>query len=115
MPLGPKATAMSKIVDLASEAYSRGDAILIELASPQRFRGGRGPEWHDYLETLKFLDMVWRDRKFRNTSFGVFGPQPNWENTIARGDVLFKLESWARLEEDEAAMIAPTHSFANGD
>jgi hypothetical protein len=37
------------------------------------------------------------------------------EDTIARGGVLFKLESWARLDDDHTSMIAPTHFFADGD
>ena len=47
--------------------------------------------------------------------FGVIGPQPSWEDTIARGSVLFELDSWARLDEDQASMIAPKHFFADGD
>lgn len=92
-----------------------GDAVLMELTSPQRFREGSGPQWQAYAEALKLLDAVWRDRRVRNTSFGVFGPRPSWEDTIARGGVLFELESWARLDEDQSSMIAPIHFFADGD
>jgi hypothetical protein len=74
-----------------------GDAVLMELTSPQRFREGSGPQWQGYAEALNILDGVWRDRRVQNTSFGVVGPRPSWEDTIARGGVLFALESWARL------------------
>jgi|SRR5579863_1115514 len=110
-----EALAMSNIVDVVSEGPSEREASLIDLASPKRFRDGSGPQWHDYVETLKVLDAIWRDRKFRNTSFGVLGPQPSWEDTIARGGSLFEVDSWAILEEDQVSMIAPTHFFADGD
>jgi hypothetical protein len=87
----------------------------MELTSSRRFREGSGPEWHSYAEALKVLDAVWRGRRFRNTSFGVTGPQPSWEDTIARGGALFELESWAQLDEDHASLIAPKHFFADGD
>jgi len=90
-------------------------AILLELASPRRFRDGIGPQWHAYAEALNILDGVWRDRRFRNTSFGVIGPRPSWEDTIARGAALFNLNSWAELDDDQSSMIAPTHFFADGD
>lgn len=100
---------------MISEGSRVGRGVLMELASPQRFGEGHGPQWQAYAEALNILDGVWRDRRFRNTSFGVIGPQPSWEDTIARGSVLFELDSWARLDEDQASMIAPKHFFADGD
>jgi hypothetical protein len=99
----------------AGEGSRVGGAVLMELTSPQRFREGSGPQWQAYAEALNILDGVWRDRRLRNTSFGVIGPQPSWEDTIERGGVLFELESWSRLDEDQASMIAPKHFFADGD
>jgi hypothetical protein len=82
--LRPGAPAMSKNTDLISEGSRVGDVALIELASPRSFREGSGPDWKAYAGALKLLDAVWRDRRVRNTSFGVIGPQPSWEDTIAR-------------------------------
>jgi hypothetical protein len=90
-------------------------AVGAEFASPRRFRDGSGPEWGAYAEALKLLDAVWRGRRFGHTSIRVFGPKPSWEDTIARGDDLFELESWAQLDEDQKSMIAPTHFFAGGE
>ena len=90
-------------------------AELMELTSPQRFREGDGPPWHPYVDALKVLDGEWQLRRIGNTSFGVFGPQPSWEDTIARAAPLFELDSWAELDDEQQSMVAPAHSFANGD
>jgi hypothetical protein len=74
-----------------------GDTVLTELISPQRFRGRSGLQWRDYADALNILDSVWRGRRVRNTSFGVIGPQPSWEDTIARGGVLFELAQLAQI------------------
>ena len=91
------------------------EPVMLDATSPRRFRNGSGLPWSAYADALKRLDTVWRDRRFKNTAFGVFGPQPSWEDTIVRCGVPIDLESWAQLDEDHALMIAPTHFFANGD
>jgi hypothetical protein len=84
-----------------------------DLSSPRRFLG-RGLTWRDYAETLKRLDGAWRQRS-EPAPFGVFGLQPSWEDTIERGRVLFKSETWAELDDEQCSMLAPAHSFASGD
>ena len=88
---------------------------LTSLTSPQRFRTGSGPNWAEYAEALKSLDGFWRERRFRNTSFGVLGSRPSWEDTINRAAPLFDMESWAGLDAEQALMIAPTHFFEDGN
>jgi len=89
--------------------------ILAGLTSPLRFADGSGLSWERYVAALGFLDRSWRDRRLKNTAFGVFGDQPSWEDTIARAQPLFSLETWSTLDEDQISMIAPAHSFADGD
>jgi hypothetical protein len=55
------------------------------------------------------------DQVVRNTSFGVIGIKPSWEDTIGRGNALFEMGSWAQLDEDQVSLIAPNHFFADGD
>lgn len=83
--------------------------------SPLRFYEGNGPTWTEFSAALQVLDKVWRNRRVGNTAFGVFGPRPSWEDTIYRGQLLFEVDSWTELDEDQQEMIAPTHFFANGD
>ena len=90
-------------------------AALTVLTSPQRFRDANGPQWDEYADALTVLDKAWRGKRFRNTSFGVIGPRPSWEDTIARGAALFEMSSWSQLDDEQASMIAPTHFFADGD
>jgi hypothetical protein len=90
-------------------------ANIGERLSPHHFNNGKGPSWSEYASTLKALDEIWRERRLGNTAFGVFGPQPGWEDTIQRGQMIFAAESWVELSDDQIALIAPAHSFADGD
>jgi hypothetical protein len=88
---------------------------IAEIGIPKTFRTGQGPDWTTYVQDLRLLDSIWRDRTHRGTSFGVIGRRPSWEDTIARGRALFELESWAQLNEEHSSLIAPAHSFTDGD
>ena len=88
---------------------------LTSLTSPQRFRTESGPSWAEYANALKILNGFWRERRFRNTSFGVLGSRPSWADTINRAAPLFDMESWAELDAEQASMIAPTHFFEDGN
>jgi hypothetical protein len=88
---------------------------LTSLMASKRFRTGGGPSWSEYVGALKTLDGVWRDRSYRNTSFGVLGRRPSWEDTIRRAAPLFDVDSWAELDAEQTSMIAPTHFFEDGN
>ena len=88
---------------------------LTSLTSPQRFRTESGPSWAEYADALKPLDGFWREKRFRNTSFGVLGPRLSWPDTINRAAPLFDMETWAELDAEQASMIAPTHFFEDGN
>ena len=45
---------------MISEGSRVGRGVLMELASPQRFGEGHGPQWQAYAEALNILDGVWR-------------------------------------------------------
>jgi hypothetical protein len=90
-------------------------ANIASLVSPDRFYGGSGPTWDEYMEALLVLDREWRARRLGNTAFGVFGDQPSWEDTIFRGQQLFGVDSWTTLDKAQQSLIAPAHSFEHGD
>ncbi len=74
------------------------------------FRTESGPDWPTYLACLKQLDREWRAKPehFPLAHFGVFGPRPSWQDTIARAQILFDSADWTTLAEDQLALIAPT-------
>ena len=90
------------------------DAAILKLTSPQRFRESGGLEWTDYSQALRILDDAWRARRYRHTSFGVFGSRPSWEDTITRAAPLFDLKSWSELDDEQLSLIAPAHFFEDG-
>jgi hypothetical protein len=82
---------------------------------PKIFQTAPGPDWSEYLEALKTVDKAWRQSNISQPAIGVFGKRPSWQDTIARAEFLFDSEDWAALDEDQLALIAPSHFLAGGD
>lgn len=98
-----------------SNGFIQHEALMPAGDFSPFFQERNGPSWNRYLELLSTLDRLWRNRRWDNTIFGVFGPRPSWEDTILRGQALFNVESWRHLSDDQKSLIAPAHSFVGGD
>ncbi|HEX9646702.1 MAG TPA: hypothetical protein VGB88_04340 [Alphaproteobacteria bacterium] len=79
------------------------------------FRTGRGPDWPTYLGLLQRMDREWRSSRVSSQPFGVFGPRPSWQDTIARAQYLFEADDWMDLDQDQCSLIAPAEFYAHGD
>lgn len=119
------AVEAAKKFALASMSRNENDQAnkVTELETPvsgQRsiigtFQAGNGPDWPTYVALLKERDDEWKRVRVGGTQIRVFGPQPSWQDTIARGQFIFDEDNWDTLDDDQCAMIAPTHEFLTGN
>lgn len=80
-----------------------------------KFQTGSGPDWPTYVSLLKRMDGEWKGARIARTRISVFGQQPSWQDTIARAQFLFESGDWESLDDDQCALIAPTHEFPSGN
>ena len=79
------------------------------------FQTDSGPDWPTYVALLKGRDAEWRGARVAGTRTRVFGPQPSWQDTIARAQFFFDTGDWDSLDDDQCSLIAPTHEYPSGN